>query len=154
MGWSNNNQGTGMIGTAWAADTVDGTWVANTTYTCLSRRVGDTLECQVRIDLTGAPTATNLALNVPGGRTVDEAKLFTSGNRPIVGTGMVIDTGTASRVNVDVAWDYTNNQIYPFVCTTQPNTGTQPTATSPQTFANTDSIILHFFLPISGWSAT
>lgn len=137
--------------TPWASSTVTGDWSTNTTYTAQSRRVGDTQETVLRVDLSGAPDTANLEVNPPDGVTVDEAKLLTSGNRPVVGYGMVVDNGTANRGNVVCTWDYTANQVFIYVCTTQPNTVTQITQAVPQTFATGDSVLVRFTLPVTGW---
>jgi hypothetical protein len=146
--------GAGGNVTDWAADTITGSWVANTTYNILTRRVGDTLECDLNIKLTGIPTTAGLTLNVPGGRTVDTAKISrtaASNERAFIGQGYGVDNGTAIRPIMFLLYDFTNNNILVMVnnSTTAP---AQITQAVPHAWNNTDWMSLRFVLPISGWS--
>lgn len=50
-----------------------GSWSANTTYVCRKRRTRDSYEYDIQVQLSGAPDATTLTLNLPD--TIDTNKL-------------------------------------------------------------------------------
>jgi len=60
---------------SWVTYTPSGTWTTNTTYSGRFRKIGDTLEIQVRVDLTGAPDSDNLDIDLPAGFSRDTSKI-------------------------------------------------------------------------------
>ena len=61
--------------TDWVSYTPTGSWTTNTTYTGKWRRVGDSIQVQAKITLSGAPNAaTQLQIGIPSGLTIDTTK--------------------------------------------------------------------------------
>lgn len=139
----------------WASYTPTSSWVSNTTVTGKWRRVGDSMEGMVNFALTGAPTAANLTFTIPSGFTIDTTKfpVTPAQGQTIVGAGggglhsasgagdFLVGYGTSTSV-LQVQYQATNA-----AATTVVN------ATTPFTWANTDSLNVTFKVPISGWSS-
>lgn len=140
--------------TDWISYTPTGSWVANSTYTGYWRRVGDQMEVNFRIALSGAPTAASLTVNLPSGYTIDTSKI-TALATTVVGVGNIDESAGNSnigaRINYNSTTSVTVNYIrlsgslydYPGV-----------NATTPVTFGNTDNVSGTFLVPISGWSSS
>lgn len=137
----------------WVSTTVTGTWSTNTTYTAYERRVGNNAEYYVRVALTGAPTATNLAINLPSGRTIDTTKLPASaGNEMAVGEGSASDTG--NRLYPLVVVYQSTTQVRVWTAETTGETSAVLSEDNPFTFGNADSVGLHFTVPIAEWAGS
>jgi hypothetical protein len=136
----------------WVSFTPTGSWVANTTYTGKWRRVGDSMEVQAALSLTGAPTAATLTVNLPSGYTIDTTKLnLTASFAQILGHGVLNDTGTRTyEANVTYS-STTAVQVAELDDTVATNL---VNATSPITWGNTDTITIRFVVPISGWGTS
>lgn len=149
-----------VITTEWTSYTPTGSWSSNTTYTGFWRRVGDSMEVDVNITTSGAPTSASLTVNIPGGYTIDTAKLTSVGSdqRPL-GVASILDAAvngynglvlysstTAVRVAVNV-YNPTSatNPLY--------TTNNGVTQALPFSFGASDQVLLHFSVPIVGWSA-
>lgn len=135
----------------WASDTFTGSWVSNTTYTGFSRRVGDTLECRVKLALAGAPNAVSLTINVPQSLTIDTAKVVTTtANQGILGVAWALDAGVKGYRETKVAYNNTTSVVL-FYPTVDDDDGIMD-ATHPFTFGNGDFVFCNFSVPISGWT--
>jgi len=138
--------------------TPTGSWVTNTTYTGKWRRVGDSMEADVFISLTGAPTATGLSINMPSGLSIDTTKVANSGvDSTIVGSGLVVQAGLSYPITVvEIA---SSTTIRVGTQTTVSGTNPQPitdaivTNTVPITFASGATVAITFRVPIVGWSS-
>lgn len=142
--------------TDWVSFTPTGSWVSNATYAGRYRRVGDNLECEVTVSVTGAVTATALDINLPSGLTIDTTKLTsTVDDYTIVGVLAALDSGTGS-FSGGVAYRTTTSVRLKHTDTAQP-VGTSwrniDNAT-PITWANNDRIYARFTVPIVGWSSS
>lgn len=138
------------ITTAW---TPTGSWVANTTYTGIWRREGETFCAEVKLALAGAPTAATLTITLPTGLTIDTAKLVAgTGGTENLGLATYFDTGTATYLSNPVAYSSTT-AIQPKVLSVSGAlvVSAAVNATSPHTWANTDIAIINFKVPITGW---
>lgn len=137
--------------TDWETCTITSSWVSNTTHTGKRRRVGDSIEYDITLTLTGAPTAATLLVNIPD--TIDTAKITdTGGNYNILGVCTIFDSGVGTYTTSQVAYNSTT-ALQP---TRDQGDGTSAsiTATAPFTFASGDIIrIKTWALPISGWSS-
>lgn len=139
----------------WGPCTVTGTWVSNTTYTAVCKRVGDTLQMQVKVLVQGgAPTATSLVITMPTGYTIDTTKMAQSGNTDMVaGWGTVVDSGS-SRVyaSANVVTSTTLSLNYPddAVGGLTVNGITQA---APFTFGSADYVNSYIEVPIVEWSS-
>ena len=62
----------------WESCTVTGNWTSGCTYAALCRQVGDHMQYQVYIDITGAivPAATGLNIALPAGDEIDTSKIL------------------------------------------------------------------------------
>jgi hypothetical protein len=140
--------------TDWQSYTPTGSWTGTTTYTGKWRRVGDSLEVDIGLTLSGAATAANLTVNyLPPGLTVDSSKLSLFGNFTTFGTadGLDFSAGTA----------YSFIPIYNSASSVLITYQSQLTAaeavvnaTAPFTFAASDNVHVRLSVPITGWSAT
>lgn len=145
----------GAATTDWISYTPTGSWTANTSYNGQYRRVGDTMELQVYITLTGAPTSANLTINMPTGFSIDSTKLAsgTSTVNKVLGTGDGLNGGdywmmqmsynnstsvAAFSIGTNVAAAYASNPV---------------NATAPVTWANGNTIELNFIVPVVGWNS-
>jgi hypothetical protein len=140
----------GPIVTDWISFTPTGDWVSNSTYTGKYRRVGDCLEGDITVDLTGAPTAAILDFTLPSGLSVDTNKMAvsTSSTGTTLGVVWLQDADTAA-----------NNQIGTIVPSSdatqvrvRANAGSV-SSTVPFTWATGDRVRAKFTVPILGWSS-
>ena len=141
--------------TEWQEFTPTGTWTTNTTYTGRWRRVGDSAEYFIQANLSGAPDALQLSVNLLPGHVIDASKLTSTEYEVLLGTAGIrddnVNTGfqgnvfyLGSNTSVNVGFNNTlfipNQVIYQFV-----------TNTTPITFAAGDAVCASFKVPIQGW---
>jgi hypothetical protein len=141
----------------WATFTPTGSWSGTTTYTGRYRQVGDSLEVEAKVALSGAPTGTNLDFNIPFSLSIDTAKLTeASGNNINIGTfnGYI---GSLSTFNGTVAYQSSTSVRLYYQTTggtpTNSITNTALTATAPGSFASGGQVIAKFKVPIVGWKS-
>lgn len=147
----------GAVVQEWQLKTVTGSWVSNTTYICWERRCGDSVDYDILVSTSGAPTATALTVNLPTGRTIDVAKIASTGSQ-------LSGSTTIHKQGVD---DYVSSVIYNSTTSFKPvnvvatgGSGTPLayggiTNTSPVTFANNDFIRIKIWaLPIAEFSGS
>lgn len=143
----------GAIVTEWESWTPTGTWIANTTYTGKRRRVGDTLEMDIRVATSGAPTSASLAINMPSGLVIDTSKMTTVavGLYGFESAGLIGDGGSRSSAVLALYNDTTS-----FFLGYDNGTGGIGgiTQAAPITFANTDFVQALVKIPITGWAAS
>ena len=138
----------------WVSFTPTGSWAANTTYTGRWKRVGDSVQVQASLSLTGAPTATRLTINLPSGLVIDNTKRSGGASATInniFGTGKTFDGATAVH-NLTVAYESTTAVAvsYESTATAQLNNVTN---TSPFTYNSGDVLDIEYTVPITGWSS-
>lgn len=143
----------GVPVTDWVSYTPTGSWTSNTTYSGKWRRVGDTMEGQIVVSLSGTPNATSLTVNLPSGYSIDTNKISPSTENKNIGRTSILDSGTV------------NYQGYVgYAGTTQLLLGVWPNATYTSsvginsttpiaTLAAGDTIWATFSVPIAGWSS-
>jgi hypothetical protein len=144
----------GAAATDWVSYTPTGTWTANTTYTGRYRRVGDSIDFEVKIALSGAPTATSLYVDLPLGLSIDTTKIQEASNGNIVGSTYILDSGVKDYVG-PVGY-LSATQVRPqYSDDAAAGVGQlQITQAAPFTFGASDAIILRVnSLPIVGWSS-
>lgn len=138
----------------WQSFTPTGSWTANTTYTGRYRQVGDTAEFDIYISTSGAPTATNLSINLPNSWTIDTNK-FSAGSSTLGATYLssvlVNDSGTTFYGPGQVT---PNNSTSVFIRGSIGAAGSFATSgtvsnTSPFTFGAGDFVHAVFVLPIT-----
>ena len=128
----------------WVAWTPTGSWNTNVTYTGYWRRVGDQLEADVKISLSGAPNNTALSITFPNGLTLDSSKITSQ----TTGYGHLLDNG--SRVYDACITTNSSTSIAVNYCDGATNA---LSTTNPFTWASGDAVYAHFSVPISGWSS-
>ena len=138
----------------WVSFTPTGSWAANTTYTGRWKRVGDSVQVQASLSLTGAPTATRLTINLPSGLVIDNTKRSGGASATInniFGTGKTFD-GVSAVHNLTVAYESTTAVAvsYESTATAQLNNVTN---TSPFTYNSGDVLDIEYTVPITGWSS-
>lgn len=145
----------GVPATDWIAFTPTGSWSANTTYTGFWRRVGDSAEVQIKLALTGAPTAATLSVNMPSGLVIDAAKLTTgASNGLVLGTGFIVDADGLGWLKCSPLYaSSTSVWIYVEKSDQVPTYLGAITETSPVTFNSPNVIQVEFKVPIAGWSS-
>jgi hypothetical protein len=156
IGPSNRTQGPAF--TDPIAVTFTGTWVTNTTYTAFETRIGSLARYDIKIALTGAPTAATLVLTLPSGRTIDTTKLAntgaTAGNILPNSSVGITDISTESyaggvhynsSTSVGILWTDDNAVATKFFGVT---------ATAPMSFASGDTISISFIVPIAEWASS
>lgn len=137
------------IVSVWEDFTPTGDWSANTTYSGKKRRVGDSLEFQVLVELSGAPTGT-FTVNHPDSLSADTAKINGAGPQVVLGVAYIKDAGTPSNSTSGTVNEHTDNNTKIFVI---PDGANSVDATTPFTFASGDKVVVHYMVPISGWKA-
>lgn len=138
--------------TDWQTYTPTGTFTTNTTYSGVWRRVGDSLEGQVRLTFAGAPNAVTLTgISIPSGLVIDTT---TKAINSVCGIGSIFDNGV-NRYSTDVYISSTTT-VNPQIKNTAGTFATIASIsnTSPFTIGSTDTIEVSFFVPIVGWSSS
>ena len=141
----------GAIVSDWQTFTPTGSWSTNSTYTGKWRRVGDSMEIQYKVNLAGAPNASDLVFNMPSGFIIDTTKLANAAaNEGSFGSIIIEDSATrqyqggvqyASTTTLTVSYDGAANNGF-------------VNATNPFTFASGDSVGALVTVPVVGWAAS
>jgi hypothetical protein len=145
----------GAVVGEWQSYTPTGTWTTNTTYTGRYRRVGDSMDFEVKLVLAGAPNSTALYVNMPLGLTLDTTKIQEASGGNILGSTYILDAGvkdilgpvgylSASQVRPQYADDAAAG-VAPLAIT----------QTAPITFGSSDTIIIRVDnVPIAEWAGS
>jgi hypothetical protein len=136
----------------WETCTVTGSWVANTTYTARRRRVGDTKEYDILVSTSGAPTSTNLTVNLPAGDVIDTAKITGSSATEALGVMSILDNGVNDYHGL-VRYNNTTS-VLPRYFTGATTLGANVNQAAPFTFGASDAVHLKFSVPIVGLSSS
>jgi hypothetical protein len=136
----------------WKSYTPTGTWVTNTTYTGMYRRVGDSLEGTVHVALSGAPTATTLQVGIPSGLAIDTTKLTTAVGSAVPHLGMGSGYDGSTVKGFYVAYNNTTS-VYLLYPSSTTGTISAVSSTAPSTWASGNYINVNFKVPIVGWSS-
>jgi hypothetical protein len=124
------------------------------TDTCYWRRVGDTLELQLRYQQTSAGAAGSGAylIPLPNGLTIDTSKIGTPNSSyviPTVGAGRIV--GATGDYTVTMAV-YSTTRLYPILDNAAANASSWSSSTNP--LSNTSISFSAFVrVPIVGWSS-
>jgi hypothetical protein len=147
----------GAVVGEWQSYTPTGSWVSNTTYTGKYRRVGDTAEVDIKLSLSGAPTASSLTINLPTGLTIDTNKLGGAADTQnlSLGRNVIFDTG-GETYGGPVGFNNTTSVklTASYAALTWMVDGNAVNATNPITFAAGDAIYVHFTVPIAEWAGS
>ncbi len=146
----------GAVVGEWLSFTPTGGWSGgNVTYTGKYRRVGDSLECSVKVALAGTPVGSVLTINTPF--TIDTSKMSnTVQGRSQVGFGDLLDSGTAAYA-LSVNYYTTTSVVVNYeddgangILTGNVNSSTN----APITFASGDTVTIWFTVPIAEWAGS
>lgn len=151
------NKANGPPVTDWTSYTPTGSWTTNASYSGKFRRVGDTMEIQAQVNLSGAPNAATLTITYPSGYTVDSSKLPSGTNdagSTVIGTGGSLRTASSNQL----LFPRYNNAPGNFSCFGQKVDGIYEldyavSATTPVTWGNGDVLYFNLTIPILGWSS-
>lgn len=133
--------------------TPTGAWSSNTTYTGKWRRVGDTGEYQVKVQVSGAPTSATLSVNLPSGHVIDTNKLLIGTENEQLGIATIFDNGTAFYTGI-VEIGTTSSTVkvrYSSVSGSLIALNSDVTQAAPMTWASGDYVHMIFRVPIVGW---
>lgn len=141
------------IDSNWVSFTPTGTWVANTTYTGFWKRVGDSIQIQWKIALSGAPTAANLAIDIPANLTLDTTKLADASTVGVFGHGAINDASGSTYENCFLIYSDTNTLLAGIPSVSGSNiVFANISNISPVTFASPDYIsFMSDLLPVTNW---
>lgn len=131
------------------------TWVTNATHTGKWYRDGEYMVVTTNIATTGAPTATQLILNLPSGYTIDTTKLVsaTAGNIQI-GNATYIDTAVNGYSGGVYYNTITSVLAYYGIASATNSTLGGVTASQPFSFGAGDNLSFEYKVPIVGWTTT
>jgi hypothetical protein len=137
----------------WISFTPTGSWTSNVTYTGKWKRLGDTLQCALRIDVTGTPTSATLTVNLPSGFVIDTTKLNSTTAPVHVGNGTTKSAGNI--YGIEVLYNTTTSIAFRVIQSANTNAHTWELVTQalPGTYANGDVVDVEIFVPIVGWSS-
>jgi len=145
----------GSMVTDWKNFTPTGTWTTNTTYTGKYRIVGDIMEMRVRALCSGAPTAANLAVNLPSGFSIDTSKLVeTTAGVGSLGYGSALNAGTSFH---GLLVNYSNPTLVSVYVGATGGTyisNANVSNTIPFTFGAADAVDIVCSFPLLGFGAT
>ncbi len=138
---------------SWVAYTPLADWISNVTITGFWRRVGDSVEIDVNVACSGAPTSATLNVYLPAGIQVDTAKITsTAAGYHLFNSQVLISDAGAEK--------YSGMAAYASVDALQINvddgdkTISPVTQANPITFANTDAVrIKASGIPVADWAA-
>lgn len=135
----------------WITYSPTGSWSTNTTYTGKYRRIGDSMECQVGVILSGAPNTATLRVDLPTGFTIDTNKLsvYSTSNGQAVGEAVARVSG-ADQTGTAMA---TINAGTGGVWVTSQGVADAWSRTIPVTWASGQNIGISFRVPITQWTS-
>lgn len=139
----------GSAVTDWVSYTPTTSWPSNTIVAGKWRKVGDSMEININIALTGVPTTADLTVNLPTGYSIDTSK-FASSFFASVGSASILDSGTRLYVAEPVVASSTSLYL---IHSESGNTGLVNQA-NPTTFTTNDNISILAKVPILGWSSS
>lgn len=137
----------GFIGSAREAFTPTGSWTTNTSYSGHRTRVGDHLEGDVIVALSGAPDNTTLTLTVPDGLSIDTSK---APQDTPVGYAFLQDTDNATNNTMATVFVGSTSTVLSLRVVG----GTDIGQSTPFSWGSGDTIRIYFTIPIEGWNAS
>ena len=142
--------------TAWQSTPFTGTWSTNTTYSGVTRRVGDSLEADVLLNLSGAPDAVQLKINMPAGLNIDSTKLGqgTFAQRPQYGFSTMVVGASPVQYATFATGDSTSTIFVSYLVGNSAAIYGGVTNTAPVPFVNGNYVNVRFMVPIVGWGST
>lgn len=125
------------------------------TVTAKWKRVGENIECQVNIPITGAVTGTSLTVPLPSGLTFSSTNAvstsFLNGAQTSNSGGVIFDTSASSYYHCSAMRNTSSSVFVAYLGSGTSGQYLGVSATAPVTFANGDTITLRFGGPITDW---
>ena len=158
---SKSQNGSGVFVSDWQSYTPTVSWTGGVASTTAKyRRVGDSIEIDFFLELSGAPSpATSLTVSTPPGLSIDATKIpNTTSERNAVGSGIIYDNaGGSLNARFGLTPIGSSSTSFVFMSVDDVNTTThyldRVTPTFPFTFAVADTIQARMVVPIVGWSS-
>lgn len=139
--------------TDWVSYTPTMTWVSGATVGAHWRRVGDTLEVTGRVSVNSGVTAAELNITIPSGLAIDTAKLISTTRLDNIGEARVRDDDALAVYDGFVRYASTTS-VAIFAQSTAGSSNSALNNTVPFTWANNDTVMFEFRVPIVGWSSS
>lgn len=144
--------------TEWTAYTPGCSWSTNATPTAMYRRIGDSIEVQFEVLLSGANVEGALTIDLPSGLTFDTAKMLSTAAENPLGNVIIDDANDVPFPGVVQYSDTNSVKVYYIINNDGANrstysAGVDSSANVPCTFASSDVILGTFKAPISGWGS-
>ena len=154
MSFGPSSRAKGAFITDWTSYTPTGSWVTNASYSGKWRRVGDSMEVNVRIDLSGAPTATALLVSIPSSYTIDTTRIVQADSRGMLGNSFTDQSSSGNDHSGKVVYS-TTTSVALEVAKTDGTYAIEKAITNliPFTYASADKVVASFKVPIVGWSS-
>jgi hypothetical protein len=136
--------------------------LTNTSVTATETRIGEVASYRVLVTFSGAPSAGNLVVSLPSGRTINTSLLPLSSTsagsaNPLPGSsGSFYDLSAPVGYPLQVGYS-TTTAVIPFIwddAATGVVNQNNINATSPVTVATGDSVVLNFSVPILEWAGS
>lgn len=134
----------GAVVSSWESFTPTGTWSTNTAMVGHKRRVGDSLELQIRVTTSGAPDTAALQLDIPDSLTANTALVDSSIAQ--VGAGFVYDFNASAGRHACMV-NVVSNKLRLIA-----DENTAVGESSPFTWAANDSALFWATIPIEEWA--
>jgi hypothetical protein len=131
-------------------------WTSGYTILGKYRRVGDTLECIVKLTCTGAPlAASETTFSIPPGYQIDTDKLLSpaQGAAPTYGDAVGRDNSSTNLYLFRCQY-WTSTTVKLFYQSSSTGQESAVTTTVPPTWATNDTIIAIFQVPVVGLSSS
>jgi len=142
------------IPSTWTSFTPTGSWSSNTTYTGYWRRSGDSIDLEVKVATSGAPTTAALTINIPNSSawTINTSKLSQANNTKKFGSGSLWDQSAGVWYTTFVNYNSTTS----LMCTIQDDAAAAVlegtvSESNPIIFAASDYVTFRAYgIPITG----
>lgn len=131
-------------------------WTTGYTITGKYRRVGDALECIVKLTCTGAPlSASETTFSIPPGFAIDTDKLLSpaQGAAPTYGDAVGRDISTTNLYLFRCQY-WTSTTVKLFYQSSSTGQETAVTTSLPPSWSTNDTIIARFTVPVVGISSS
>lgn len=138
------------VNTNWAAWTPVSSWDTNVTITAYKKRSGPNMDYSVKIVTGNSPATGALTITLPTPEAISTNVTNTAVNATRLGDASIVDTGTTSYPG-SVLTNASSSVVKVASFTGTSTANVSVSTTSPFTFANLDTIVLSFSVPISGF---
>ena len=131
-------------------------WTSGYTIAGQYRRIGDSIECIVKLTCTGAPlAATETTFSIPPGLSIDTTKLLSpaQGAAPTYGDAIGYDVSVTNLYLFRCQY-WTTSTVKLFYQSASTGQESAVTTSVPPSWSTSDTIIARFCVPIVGFSSS